>query len=782
MLAETSHSPHNPIEKKEHDRLGRQTLAEGLAKVVLANYQYQPGYTVAVYGGWGSGKTSVMNMVEEALKAQAKEANNKAPIIVKFNPWFYGHTKQLDTLFLDALFQAIETHLLEEPPNWDNLDERWDKFQETLYLFGIKIQFLFFFALVVYPKLIIQILEQILGFLEGYYLHLLCLCVLSLTFKGVRERLNYFIKIGGSFSKDMKAFEALVKPTMEHFELKNLTWLSNVLINQLPPETELTKKINQHLARLDTPVVVFLDDLDRLTNEEVLTVFRLMREVANFKNVVYIVGIDKDQTARAIEDQQNCTDGMVYLEKIIHYSIDLIPADYWAYSYFQEKIVEGLKTNEHKEAFEYNYRDAFYQPIDEKERDENNRTVLINGIFTALKTPRAMVQLLQTVHSELNVQKDDVGAFDYFLITFLRLYSHNVYKLLLKNFNNTEEMIKDINTLNTNVEITTLDKKIVDFLLSEPPYVTALASEYVELKRYIHDPMPYLELKPSNARLNASDNLKAIAPKWQVYPLVLSFMIDEMKQKQDFNIALQIINILKEDKLHRNISIKDITNRQQYENEHLKFLFTYRRLVYEIEVLQPKPSQTQREELSIALKTFVLENKNFNLLNEFLKGETAQMATVVGQDCLYELLNRFIIKAPNHLKFEQRTFAFLPEYFNKYKISEDTKKRWKEVITNECIQNITPWHKNSGSEKDYKPLHRILRSIYFWNFPLDPYGFISQFLDFDNPIIRERLEAIAQWEDPIVREQLHNQPEYVSLAALLRKVKAKHGGTQPPEH
>ena len=61
-----------PIEDRESDRLGRRAFAESIATHIL-DVSIDHGFTVAVTGEWGSGKTSVLNMVAETLKPESTD-------------------------------------------------------------------------------------------------------------------------------------------------------------------------------------------------------------------------------------------------------------------------------------------------------------------------------------------------------------------------------------------------------------------------------------------------------------------------------------------------------------------------------------------------------------------------------------------------------------------------------------------------------------------------------------------------------------------------------------
>ena len=60
-------SADEPIKKSEDDRLNRRSFAESLAKTIVQN-SFSSSFSIGLYGKWGSGKTSIVNMVLEAVE------------------------------------------------------------------------------------------------------------------------------------------------------------------------------------------------------------------------------------------------------------------------------------------------------------------------------------------------------------------------------------------------------------------------------------------------------------------------------------------------------------------------------------------------------------------------------------------------------------------------------------------------------------------------------------------------------------------------------------------
>ena len=74
-----------PIGSLREDLLGRGEFARALA-TVLHRYRGKESLVVALRGEWGSGKTSIKNLIVEMLT----EPGRSPMKVVTFNPWQWG--------------------------------------------------------------------------------------------------------------------------------------------------------------------------------------------------------------------------------------------------------------------------------------------------------------------------------------------------------------------------------------------------------------------------------------------------------------------------------------------------------------------------------------------------------------------------------------------------------------------------------------------------------------------------------------------------------------------
>ena len=92
-----------PIKSSKDDILGRASFAQALGEAILS-YKETDSIVIGLFGAWGSGKTSIINMALEHIELISKDkSDDEKPIVVRFNPWNYSDQNQLITQFFRQL-------------------------------------------------------------------------------------------------------------------------------------------------------------------------------------------------------------------------------------------------------------------------------------------------------------------------------------------------------------------------------------------------------------------------------------------------------------------------------------------------------------------------------------------------------------------------------------------------------------------------------------------------------------------------------------------------------
>lgn len=84
----------------------------------------------------------------------------------------------------------------------------------------------------------------------------------------------------------------------------------------------LKKKVEECIVNLNKPVAIFIDDMDRLEKEETFEVLRLIRNTAQFKNIVYIVAYDRKHIEEMLHEK-GIISSPKYIDKIFPLEIVL---------------------------------------------------------------------------------------------------------------------------------------------------------------------------------------------------------------------------------------------------------------------------------------------------------------------------------------------------------------------------------------------------------------------------------------------------------------------------
>jgi len=241
-----------PIESKSDDLLNRKGFAKLLAQTIV-RLDNTDTFTVGLFGKWGCGKTSLVNMTLAEVEAlQAGKTLEEQIVVVHFEPWNFTDTNQLLTQFFVRMSNEFQ--------------KRGDK---------------------------------------------------TLT------------EIGKAMEKYSDAFGVLefipaVGNSLAFFGKWSISHIGKEMQKGLDDRDVLKQKeqVIRLLKEQKSRILVVLDDIDRLSDEQIRYIFQLITSVARFPNTTYLLVFDKEIVVKALKDVQS-GNGEDYLEKVIQIPIQI---------------------------------------------------------------------------------------------------------------------------------------------------------------------------------------------------------------------------------------------------------------------------------------------------------------------------------------------------------------------------------------------------------------------------------------------------------------------------
>lgn len=186
---------------------------------------------------------------------------------------------------------------------------------------------------------------------------------------------------------------------------------------------ELKENISKKLANLPKKVVILIDDTDRLEGNEVFEILRLIRNTADFKNVIYIATYDKEYVTDVLEENK-IKDPDNYLEKIFQIEVHLLKVESYKLGYM---LIDELKIQTLKQdIINFNIRNIIFS------KDYHKLIFQILGSFRQVKRfARQFAAYLDYLYK--NNLINEFSIIDLFWIELLQVYDKRIYNILAKD-------------------------------------------------------------------------------------------------------------------------------------------------------------------------------------------------------------------------------------------------------------------------------------------------------------------------------------------------------------
>ena len=178
---------------------------------------------------------------------------------------------------------------------------------------------------------------------------------------------------------------------------------------------EVKDDITKALSKLEEPIVVVIDDIDRLTKIEIREIFKLARLTASFPNIIYLLAFDRERVEQALSEDG--ISGRAYLEKIVLLSFD-VPQAQW--KPFQSRISAEL--------------DHILALITNTTFDEDRWDYLVypKVIMPLLSTIRDVKRYFISTKQTIKNLGDQIDLVDLFAMEALRIFHPEIFRRLVK--------------------------------------------------------------------------------------------------------------------------------------------------------------------------------------------------------------------------------------------------------------------------------------------------------------------------------------------------------------
>ena len=344
---------------------------------IITDEYYFP-LTVAITGGWGAGKTSVITLVKNKLKEESKN------VIISFDPLIEG--KQ-------TLNELIELFYLKIIQQIDNKE------------------------------------------IKGFFKKLLKSLV---TITRVKASLNYsdsMQSVTVGLEKDLGADIEKLTEIWERDEPKLLS--------------QHAEEINSLLSKKGIKLYVFIDEIDRLSSDQIIPLLLFSRTMESIDHLVCVLGLDYNRTIRKliIENKlggSNYSDIKFYLDKLITLSFHVDTT--------LDNRVELLS----ELLIRHGICDAGFIKINVRQLRE---------ICDYLATPRGIKKIIILAYANKEIFKNSVNQ-----ILFLKLLAIEVMNPIIKEY-----LAKHENILHSNN------------ILHEPDLLPFLEYDSQEKERSVED-------------------------------------------------------------------------------------------------------------------------------------------------------------------------------------------------------------------------------------------------------------------------------------------------------
>jgi len=351
MIKDTSQiNADRAIDDINEDRFGFAEISKNLASSVVSSTS-RDGMVIGIEGKWGSGKSSLINL----MKKQINEVDDNNVSTITFSPWLVSNQADYVPLLTKALLAEVE--IISKRKGQLFTEQEIKELTNNLRTYG----------------------ASAVGGLAA-----------------LAEYLTILYPNASLISKPSRWLQNSIKPN------KQTASISDQKIS-----------IAQALNKLNHRFVIILDDLDRLEPHEAVEVTRLVRSVADFPNIIYLLCYDKYIFAHAIEQGLQVKNGNSYLQKIVQVSFHIPQPEAFDLRHWLNSETLKIYSSENEDPVSRKIADDLYSVTD---------------YFGDMETPRDVIAILNSIKFHYAPIKDKVYFPDLVWLHIIKIMKPRLYK------------------------------------------------------------------------------------------------------------------------------------------------------------------------------------------------------------------------------------------------------------------------------------------------------------------------------------------------------------------
>ena len=178
----------------------------------------------------------------------------------------------------------------------------------------------------------------------------------------------------------------------------------------------LKSALSKALERAGQRFVFLIDDIDRLAPDEIRELFKVIKALADFPNVIYLLSFDRKVVAEALHTSLGI-EGEAYLEKIVQAPFSLPTVDRLR---LRQKLFREL--------------DRILESFPLRHFDQTHwGNVYFGGLDHYVRKPRDIVRIMNTLSFAYPAVAGEVNPVDLIALEFIRVFEPEVYSVIRDN-------------------------------------------------------------------------------------------------------------------------------------------------------------------------------------------------------------------------------------------------------------------------------------------------------------------------------------------------------------